>query len=241
MKKLIIASLVSFVLILAVQSEGLAETRTCGGNDSACREFAALAKTGQYEKIVEKADPKKTYSEAARELIGRSYLVMAGKDGVAPEQQEQLCKKALEYGETSAYMGLYFIHTKIDPDKANGFLKKYVATGPEDSMPYFLLGQAEFDRGNYKGAKEYLKEARKIGGAKSEVDWLLFKASYLAGDYTTSSEMLDSSFSRGKTVGDLKSLVSTDPRFSEMGQQVEFRKFYTILNGRTMPKMQNRS
>ncbi len=242
MKKHIIAvSLVSFVLIITTQQEGLAGTRSCGSNDAACREFAALAKAGRHEKIVEKVKPNRTYSEAAKELIGKSYLVMAGKDGVAPEQVERLCRKALEYGETSAYMGLYFIYVKTDLEKANGFLKQYVATKPENSMPYVLLGQADFDRGNYEGAKGYLKEARKIGGAKAGVDWLLFKASYLAGDFTTSSEMLNSSFSQGKTVGDLKALLSTDPRFSEMGKQPEFRKFYTILNGRELPKMSSRS
>lgn len=241
MEKHIIASLVSFVLIIAVQSEGLAGADTCGGKDAACREFASLARAGRYEKIVEKADPGQVYSEAARQIIGRSYLVMAGKEGTAPGEQEKLCRNALAYGATSAYLGLYFIHAETDPAKAYGFLKQYAATKPEDSMPYFLLGQADFDRGNYQRAGEYLKEARKIGRSSGNVDWLLFMASYLSGDYTTASEMLDSSFTHGKTVGDLKSLVSTDPRFSEMGKQSEFRKFYTILNGRAMPKPSGRS
>ncbi len=83
-----------------------------------------------------------------------------------------------------------------------------------------LLGEAEFKEGNYKRAKEYLDEAKKVSrGNSGDLDWLLFKASYLAGDLSTASVMLDGSFSQGKTAGDLRALVSSDNRFTSMGQQ----------------------
>jgi hypothetical protein len=48
--------------------------------------------------------------------------------------------------------------------------------------------------------------------------------------------MLDSSFAQGKTVGDLKSLVS-DPRFSDIGKNQQFRKFFPIINGTTTARL----
>lgn len=124
---------------------------------------------------------------------------------------------------------------ETDGVKANGFLKQHVETKPQDAAPYVFLGEAEFKEGNYKRAKEYLDEAKKVSRGKSgDLDWLLFKSSYLAGDLSTASVILDGSFSQGKTAGDLSALVSSDNRFTSMGQQYEFRKFFKILNGATI-------
>jgi tetratricopeptide (TPR) repeat protein len=232
MNKFIVSLFVVFVLVISGSSELFAGTSDCAKNDAACREFAALSAAGKHQAIINKVNPKQTYSDASRALIGNAYLIAAGREGNTPQQEEQLCLKALEYGATSAYMGLYFIHAKTDPVKANGFLKQYVETKPQDAAPYVLLGEAEFKQGNFKGAKEYLHEAKKVSRGKSaDIDWFLFKASYLAGDRSLASMMLDSSFSQGKTAGDLKALVSSDNRFADMGKQYEFRKFFKILNG----------
>jgi len=102
MKKQFIASLATFVLIIFWQSVGIAGETTCGTKDAACREFAALASAGQYEKIVEKVNPKLAYSEPARDIIGQACLAIAEKEDTAPEQKERLYRKAIQFGVTSA-------------------------------------------------------------------------------------------------------------------------------------------
>jgi hypothetical protein len=237
MKKHILVLLVVFVLVISGYSELFAGTSACAKNDAACREFSTLNAAGKYQTIIDKVNPKLSYSDAARVLIGNAYLTAAGRDGNTPQQAERLYLKSLEYGETSAYMGLYSLYAKTDAVKADAFLKRFVETKPQDAAPYVLLGEAAFKQGNFISAKEYLHEAKKVSHGKTgDLDWLLFKTSYLAGDYAMASMMLDSSFSQGKTAGDLKALVSSDQRYSDMGKQYEFRKFFKILNGATSAK-----
>jgi tetratricopeptide (TPR) repeat protein len=237
MKKHIVSLLIVFVLILSGSSDIFAGSVVCAKNDAVCREFDSLSAAGKFQTIIDKVNPQRTYSEEARALIGNAYLMAAGQAGTTPKQEEQLCLKALTYGATAASQRLYNLYVRSDEAKATAFLKQYVETKPQDATPYALLGEAHFKQGNYKSAKEYLLEARKVSSVKSgDLDWLLFKASYLADDRSTASEMLDNAFSQGKTSGDLKALVSSDNRFAEMGKQYEFRKFFKILNGVTIAK-----
>lgn len=233
----IVTSLAILAVLLLGAATGMAAETACSSKDAACREFAKLSDAGQFEKLVAKVDAKKTYSADAKALIGQAYLMLAGKEGNSAEQEERFCLKALEYGASAAYMGLYFIHAGTDDQKALGYLKQYVATGPKDGVPYVLLGEAELNSRNYAAAYGYLREAKKVArGASANTDWLLFQASYLTGDYNTASAMLDSAFSLGKTVGDLKTLV-LDPRFSDMGTHQQFRKFFPIINGTTTARL----
>jgi tetratricopeptide (TPR) repeat protein len=242
MKKHIIASLLAFVLIIAGTSVGIAGTKACGGKDPVCKKFAELAAAGQFAKIVGKVNPYQTYSAAAMDLIGQAYLMMAGRENNTHEQKDKFCVKALEYGATSAYLDLYYLHAGTDAQKALRYLKQYVATKPQDSALYTLLGETEFNKGNYAGAQQYLQEAKKVArGSSVNLDWLLFKASYLSGDYKMASAMLDSSLGQGKTFGDIKALVTSDSRFSEMSSRSDFRKFFNILNGTTTTKVYVRS
>lgn len=214
-------------LVLSLPAPALsANSAQCEKQDTSCQAFAKLAEAEQYEKIIGQANPKKDYSPEARRIIGQAYLMVAGKEGNTPEQEEQYCLKALEYGATSAYMGLYFIHAGTNEARALGYLEQYVATKPRDSVPYVILGEDALQKKNYAAAHGYLTEGRKVArGRSANLDWLLFQASYLNGDYTTSAQMLESSFSQGRTAGDLKTLISSDPRFTDMGKRPEFRKF----------------
>ncbi|MDH4164652.1 MAG: hypothetical protein OEW15_18480 [Nitrospirota bacterium] len=242
MRKWFLPVIALFTGILIAQSPVLAAgTSACEKKDTACQAFAKLAEAEQYDRIIETADPKKTYSAESRKIIGQAYLMIAGRETNTPEQEEQFCLKALEYGATSAYMGLYFIHAGTNAEKALGYLKQYVATKPMDSVPYVILGEAELEKNNYAAANTYLVEARRVARGKSgNLDWLLFQASYLNGDYATSAQMLDSSFSQGKTIGDLKSLIASDPRFSDVGKRAEFKKFMSIINNTTVARAQIR-
>ncbi|MHB8843691.1 MAG: tetratricopeptide repeat protein [Nitrospirota bacterium] len=237
MKKHIVATLAVVILILSASSYIFAGGGVCAKKDAVCREFDSLNAAGKYQSIIDKVNPKRSYSDEARALIGNAYLMAAGREGNTPQQEEQLCLKALNYGATSAYMSLYFLYVKTDEAKAAGFLKQFVKTKPRDAAPYMLLGEADYKRGNFAGAKDYLHEAKAVSrGTSGDLDWLLFKVSYLAGDRKLASAMLESAFSSGKTSGDLKALVSSDARFAEMGKQYEFRKFFKILNGVSIAK-----
>jgi len=236
MKRIISATMV-LALLLMGQAIGQAAEISCPAKDSACKEFAKLIDAGQFDKLIARVDARQNYSNEAKWLIGQAYLLLAGKEGNTPEQEEQLCKKALEYGATSAYLGLYYLYAPKDKGKALGFLKQYIATKPDNMVPYMLLGEEELANKNYASADSYLRQARKVlRGASKDLDWALFQASYLTGDYYTASTMLNSAFSQGKTVGDLKALVA-DPRFADMGKRSEFKKFFTIINGTTTANM----
>lgn len=233
----IISTLAVFAILLMGQTMGLAADMTCPSKDPVCKEFAKLADAGQFEKLIARVDARKTYSSDTRAVIGKAYLMLAGKKGNSREQEEKFCLKALEYGATSAYMGLYFMNAGQNEEKAFGFLKQYVATGPTDSVPYGLLGEAEMNKKNYAAAIAYLRAAKKASQVGSaNVDWMLFQASYITGDYHTASSMLDSSFALGKTVGDLKALI-LDPRFADMGKQPQFKKFFPIINGTSTARL----
>jgi tetratricopeptide (TPR) repeat protein len=223
--------LTAALILLGVQASGFAADRACEQQDTLCRSFSTFAAHGQYYKIIAQASPDGTYSAAAREMIGRAYLMMAGKETNTPEQEEIYCRKALEYGATAAYMGLYFIHAGNDAEKAIAFLKQYVTTGPRDTVPYVLLGEYELEQGRSAAAREYLLEARKVArGRSANLDWLLFQANYLLGDYAAASEMLDSAILQGQPMAELKSLM-TDPRFLGIETRPEFRQFEPVIKG----------
>lgn len=220
----------AFGLIVAGRS-GVQAAEKCTANDTACREFAKLAEAEQYDRIIEKAGANKTYSEAAKSYIGQAYLMIAGRETNTPEQEEQFCLKALEYGATSAYMGLYFIHAGQNPEKAVGYLKQYVATKPKDSVPYVLLGEAEMEKENYEAANLYLREAKTVArGHSTNLDWMLFQVNYLLGDFAYAGTMLDGALAQGQFTSELKSLAA-DPRYADFGNRPEFQKYEPMIKG----------
>ena len=231
MRKHLVGSIMAVVLIISGQAGAMAAESPCSANDAACKEFSTLAAAEQFDKIIENVDAKKTYSEAARSYIGQAYLRMAGQETNTPAQEEQFCLKALEYGATSAYMGLYFIHAGQNEEKAIGFLKRYIATKPKDTVPYVLLGQVEMDKGNYAAANELLREAKSVArGHSTNLDWMLFKVNYLLGHFAYASAMLDDALTQDKFVNELRSL-SADPRFSDLSVRPEFRKYGPMIKG----------
>jgi len=135
MHKQLIMIVVVSGLYLSAPSGIIAAEKQCMEKDGPCREFARLAEAEQYDKIIEAIDAKKNYSDASRSIIGQAYLMIAGRETNTAEQEEQFCRKALEYGSTSAYMGLYFIYASKDAESALVFLKRYIATKPKDSVP----------------------------------------------------------------------------------------------------------
>jgi len=231
MRKHYIVITMTVFIIISGQSGAMAAESSCSVKDAACNEFSKLAADGQFEKIIEKVDAKKTYSDAARTFIGQAYLMIAGRENNTPAQEEQFCLKALEYGSTSAYMGLYFIHAGQDQEKALGFLKKYIATNPKDSVPYALLGETEMEKENYEAANEYLRLAKSVArGHSANLDWDLFQVNYLIGDFTYASAMLDGAMADGQFVKELRDLAA-DPRYADLGIRPEFRKYELLIRG----------
>jgi hypothetical protein len=233
MKKHFMGFLAAALVILGAQSDGFAEDKVCEAQDVLCRTFATLADNGQFSRIIAQVSPDATYSAAARKIIGRAYLMMAGNEANTPEQEEIYCRKAVMYGNAAANMGLYFIHAGKDADTAILFLRRYIATGARDSLPYVILGEYELEQGQPASARDYLVVARAVArGRSANLDWLLFQANYLLGDYAAASAMLDSAILQGQPMAELKSLIA-DPRFLGIVNLPEFRKFETVIKGTT--------
>lgn len=220
----VLAVLLALILLPTVHA---ASSTTCPDADAACRDLAKLFDAGEFEQLTASAKNRENYSEASKTIIGQAYLQLAGRETNTPQQEEQYCLKALEYGASSAYMGLYFIHAGSDEKKALGYLRQYVATRPKDAVPYVILGEAELRENNAAAALGYLREAKNVARGKSaNVDWLLFQASFLSGDKAAAAAALDSSLAQGKTRKDLHDLLSSDKRFTGIAQLPDFRKYF---------------
>ena len=220
--------LLAFILAPAI-THAAAWAPDCKSSDEPCKTFQKHLMDGQFAAVVSKVAPNTTYSEEARYYIGKAYLGLAGSEGTPPEQEEAYCRKALEYGQTQAYMGLYFLTADRDPKKALGYLREYVATKPADSVPYVILGESELEKGNYKEADALLRESKKVGKAKSaRVDFLLFQVNYLAKDYSIASEMLGNALQFGKFERELKELMA-DKRFAGIEDRPEFSKHRQVF------------
>lgn len=229
MKKYII-SIISLIAIISAAAAVFAkEGSRCKESDTICGEFEALAQAGQFDKIVSKAGSSRQYSEEARHYIGKAYLSMAAAESNTPEQEEAFCRKALQFGAAQAYMGLYFIYAEKDQAIALGLLKEYIATKPPDPVPYVILGEAELGNRNYRLADTYLRESKKTARARSpRVDWMLFQANYLLGNYAFAAEMLERALNNGTFDQELKALAS-DVRFQGIAKRPEFRKYRQLV------------
>jgi len=228
-----ITMLGSVILVAAVFASPAADAgerekiSRCKTTDSACVRFENLVQAEQYGQVVKELDPSAQYSAGARQFIGQAYLGLAASETNTPEQEEAYCRKAIEVGAVQGYMGLYFIHAQKDGEKALGFLRQYVATKPGDSVPYVILGESELNKKNYRQADLYLREAKRVSSAhSSRVDWMLFQANYLLGNYAFAGEMFESALANGKFEQEVKEL-STDERFQGIEKRPEFRKLLT--------------
>jgi len=225
----IFAIIVPF-LFIGVPEGISSQNSLCIKSDTVCLEFEQLAEAGQFDAIIKKTDAATQYTEGSRHLIGKAYLVLAGREETTPEQEEAYCRRALEYGSDQAYMGLYFIHAQEDREEALGYLRRYIETKPADSVPYVILGETELGKKNYKLADFYLRESKKVARARSaRVDWMLFQANYLLGNYQYAGEMIGSVAANGKFNEELKSLAN-DERFQGIEKRPEFMKFFTAAN-----------
>ena len=229
MKKCISSAVLVILVLIGYATSGFAsdspQPSLCADKDLFCKDFETLVQNEQYDKVIGKIDPREAYSEMARQFIGRAYLGIASAENNTPKQEEQYCKKALKYGAVQAYMGLYFITVQESPETALGYLRKYVATKPGDSVPYVILGEAELEQRHYKEADSYLRESKKVARAHSpRVDFLLFQANYLLGNFADASQMLENALSSGQFDKYVSSL-SADARFSGIGSRPEFKKF----------------
>jgi len=229
-KQLIGIMVVFFITAAAHAADPGPQVSRCAGADKVCKQFETFAAAEQFEKIVEQYDAKKTYSDASRRLIGEACLALASRDNVLPELEEGYYLKALEVKHTIAYMGLYFFYAQKNEEKALGFLREYVKTKPQDTVPFSILGESELNRKNYALADSYLRQAKKVAHAHSpRVDWMLFQANYLLKNYQFAKEMFESAVTKGKFEKEIKT-ISTDPRFEGIGKRPEFKEYHGMLN-----------
>lgn len=222
----IITGMMAVLTVISFGRPGLAEEQSlCKKADALCRKFETLANDAQYQAIIDTIRGNRDYSEGSRHYIGKAYLAIAADENNTPEQEEAFCRKALAFGASQAYMGLYFIYAQKDEEQALGYLREYVKTKPRDTVPYVILGESEMNKKNFELADSYLRESRRVSRATSaRVDWMLFQVNYLLGNYQYAAEMLDSAVQNGKFDEELKTL-SSDSRFKGMGKRPEFKKY----------------
>lgn len=102
-------------------------------------------------------------------------------------------------------------------------------TNPRDTVPYVILGESELNEKHYELADAYLREGKKVAHAHSaRVDWLLFQANYLLGNYRFAAEMFESAVTEGKFEIELKA-IATDQRFRGIDQRPEFKPYQAML------------
>jgi len=225
--------LIIVMLVIALPLAGSASlpASRCENGDRVCKEFEQLTEEQQPEKIIKQyeAGTGAELSAGSRFYIGGAYLALASGDNVSPEQEESYYWKALRLDYSIAYMGLYFFHVQKDEEKALGFLREYVKTKPEDTVPYVILGEADLNRHNYESADRYLREAKRVARAYSpRVDWLLFQANYLLKNYQFASEMFASAVTKGKFESEISALL-TDSRFKGIEKLPEFQGLQKVL------------
>jgi tetratricopeptide (TPR) repeat protein len=193
--------------------------------DGVCKELELLFNAGQYDQMIKRINVPTACSEESRRYIGRAYLALAASETNTAEQEEAFCRKAIEFGATQGYMGLYFLYAQNDEKRALGFLKQYIETRPADPVPFAILGEKELDERNYAGADKYLRESRRVARSHSaRIDWMLFQANYLLGNYAYAAEMLDNALQNGRFDKGLDA-VAKDGRFQGITTRPEFRKY----------------
>ena len=224
-------AVLTLILMLSMPLAAVAyETPACRDSDRACKTFRTLSEEEKYEMIVQKAGPAEKYSPETQYYIGQAYLQLAGRETNTPDQEEQFCRKALEYGQHQAYMGLYFINAQKDPEAALEYLRLYSLTSPADSVPFVLLGESELDKGNYAAADIFLREAKRVARAQSpRVDWMLFQANYMMENYTFAGEMFGRALENAKFRKEVKRLLS-DKNFKGIEKRPEFRKYRAVFS-----------
>lgn len=218
-------------LAMAAPAPGIAAmpVSRCEDSDMTCKDFERLLEAQQPEKIAAQYDPAKKYSETSLHYVGDAYLQLASRDGITPEQEESYYHKALGVKHYVAYMGLYFFYAAKDEDKALGFLREYVKTKPQDTVPYIILGESELNRKQYDLADTYLREGKKVAHAHSpRVDWLLFQANYLLKNYQLAKDMFESAVTSGTFDREIKAMLA-DPRFEGIDKRPEFEHYQGML------------
>jgi len=228
MKKHIVLGIAICIIALAAPAliRASAPASKCEDTDKDCKEFEQLLDAQQPEKVIARYEAAKTaqYSEIARRYIGDAYLMLASREDITPEQELGYYQKALEVKHFIAYMGLYFFYAQKDEEKALGYLREYVKTGPKDTVPYVILGESELNKKQYELADAYLRVGKKVAHAHSpRVDWLLFQANYLLGNYQFAGEMFENAVTNGTFEKEVKAL-SSDIRFKGIENRPEFQK-----------------
>jgi tetratricopeptide (TPR) repeat protein len=223
-----IVTIIVLLAIITAASSALAASPQCTNSDAFCKEFEALTEAGKESVLISKVEQGRAYSEGARYYIGKAYLSLAAEETSTPAQEEAYCRKALEYGATQAYMGLYFLTVQKNEEQALGYIRDYIKTKPADPVAYVILGESELEKKNYQVADTYLREAKKISRANSpRVSWMLFQANFLLGNYLFAGEMFEAALQNGFDK-EVKTIAS-DSRFKGIELRPEFKKYEQLL------------
>ena len=179
-----------------------------------------------------KADkaPADNIPKGSRTISARHIWRLRRLETNTPEQEEAFCRKALEFGASQAYMGLYFISCSEERGAGARLSQGIHQDKTADSVPYVILGESELEKKNYQLADTYLREAKKISRASSpRVAWMLFQANYLLGNYQLCRRDVRSSAQERKVRQGAEDRLSTDARVSGHRQAARIQKYQPQL------------
>jgi len=221
-----IASLAASFLAASFAFSALANDQFC--SDDICKKLEKQYFKKEYDKIVSAVDPKERYSEGSIFYIGMSYTILAEKSS-SLQARDKLYRDAIAVKYYPAYMSLYNLYREKNPETAMVFVNEYVKTNPSDSAPFLVLGEAQFNKKNYSEADKYLRKARKLSkGHTSEIDWLLFKANYILGNYAFASKMFESAIAQSRFTEEIRAIKS-DPGFVGIESRPEFKQYARLF------------
>lgn len=214
----------SLLLLISAISPSYAEDNC--KNDKQCLKFEKLSDFGHDQKIIDRVRPSKEYSKGSRFYIGLAYSVRAN-EVTSTELRVHYLQQAIKYGDYSAYVNLYQFYRNKDASKALRILEDYVATKPEDSDAYFLLGENYYEKGQNKLAYQMLMESKKYStGHSTGLDFYLFQLSYLRNEFKQAEQFLLSALAQGRLIESRKKML-LDPRFKGIQNHSIFKNYFS--------------
>ncbi len=232
MKRIAKILLISTSFLLFTPISVSAKQEFC--SDKTCKTLENLFYQQDFEQIVSTTNPAQSYSDGSVFYIGMAYTRLVGQTQ-SFDRKVGLYKKALQFKYYPAYTALFLEYRKRNPSLAMSYLRDYIKTKPDDSEPYFYLGEGEFQKGHLSTANRYLRQAKALSnGHTAGLDWDLFQINYVLGHYRYAHREFESALAQMDR-NDINNGIATirrDPRFKGIEKLPEFRDDRGLLGGK---------
>ena len=118
------------------------------------------------------------------------FLCQTGKERESFPYFEKAMKNPLYQTPALAYLNAGACYIKLgELDIAEEHVRKSLRLMPENPQALFQLAKILYQRGNFDGAREYLKTVTRTGDPSAEVLWLYLRVERRLGDNSTESSL----------------------------------------------------